>query len=155
MEKEEKTDMKNLLLCFIAFCALSACGRNIFSKYAPDEFAVESRAPLTLPPNFDLRAPVNETSHDHQQAQIRAQKAHGAEVNTAEKTQELSAGDRALLSKTGGDQVDDSIRDEVDRETAQIKKEGKKPKVGEVTGKKIAAPDEAAYVTDHDGKIVE
>lgn len=154
MEKEENDNMKNLLLCFTALLTLTACGRNIFSKYAPDEFAVESRAPLTVPPNFNLRAPVKESVHDHRQAQIRAQRAHGAKAVTTQNT-ELSAGERALLSKTGADQTDDSIRDEVDRETAQIIEKAKKPKVGEVTGQKIGAPDEAVYVTDRDGRITQ
>lgn len=146
--------MKNLLLCLTLIFALTACGRNIFSKYAPDEFAVESRVPLTLPPEYTLRAPTNQTTHDHKQAQIRAQQAHGVDTKAPEQT-ELSAGERALLAKTGADQTDDSIRDEVNRDTARIKAEGAKPKIGQITGKKIAAPDEAVYVTDADGKITQ
>jgi hypothetical protein len=52
------------LLAVASLCCgllLSGCGdfrRAIgFDRSGPDEFAVESRAPLTIPPDFDLRPP--------------------------------------------------------------------------------------------------
>lgn len=57
--------MKKYLLgvsCVLATFLLSGC--NNFKQtiglapQAPDEFAVESRAPLTVPPEFDLRPPA-------------------------------------------------------------------------------------------------
>ena len=55
------------LLPIVAFLAagmlLSGCGGGNWKQTlgieptSPDEFAVESRAPLTLPPDFDLRPP--------------------------------------------------------------------------------------------------
>lgn len=48
-------------LCLAAVLALSGCTgirRAIgLDNVGPDEFAVESRAPLTIPPDFDLRPP--------------------------------------------------------------------------------------------------
>jgi len=48
-------------VCVAGALLLSACTdfkRSIgLEKTSPDEFAVESRAPLTIPPDFDLRPP--------------------------------------------------------------------------------------------------
>ena len=52
------------LLTVAALCSitlLSGCGfRQLvgLDKTGPDEFAVESRAPLTIPPDFELRPPA-------------------------------------------------------------------------------------------------
>src|SRR5579864_3661690 len=47
--------------CLSASLLLAGCGnfRQIvgLDQVGPDEFAVESRAPLTIPPEFDLRPP--------------------------------------------------------------------------------------------------
>jgi DUF3035 family protein len=48
-----------VLLCSITL--LSGCGfRQLIGldKVGPDEFAVESRAPLTIPPDYELRPPA-------------------------------------------------------------------------------------------------
>src|SRR5215468_9317495 len=48
-------------LCVAGALLLFGCGdfkRTLgIEKTSPDEFAVESRAPLTIPPDFDLRPP--------------------------------------------------------------------------------------------------
>jgi hypothetical protein len=50
-----------VILCVSAGLSLSACTnfkRAVgMEQTSPDEFAVESRAPLTMPPDFDLRPP--------------------------------------------------------------------------------------------------
>jgi hypothetical protein len=50
------------VVCAAAVFLLSACTdfkRAIgIEKTSPDEFAVEQRAPLTIPPDFDLRPPA-------------------------------------------------------------------------------------------------
>jgi len=53
------------LACVAAVSLLAACGGGSNWKQmlgieptSPDEFAVESRAPLTIPPDFDLRPPA-------------------------------------------------------------------------------------------------
>ena len=55
-----KTFLLTLMMTGAAF-ALSACEGTKkqfdFSKKAPDEFAVVKRAPLEMPPTYDLRAP--------------------------------------------------------------------------------------------------
>ena len=50
-----------VVLCFIGAAAIGGCAefKNAIgiTHDAPDEFAVESRAPLTMPPEFNLRPP--------------------------------------------------------------------------------------------------
>lgn len=63
------------LVLLIATCAgLSACGSLTkeklgMSKKAPNEFMATSRAPLTLPPEYDL-LPVNQEKYYNQNDQI-------------------------------------------------------------------------------------
>jgi hypothetical protein len=54
--------MKTIYLSasLVAITALSACGKNLqedlgLVKKAPDEFAVVTRAPLSVPPDYTLR----------------------------------------------------------------------------------------------------
>src|SRR5215471_16129147 len=68
------------LLCSASFLLISACTdlkKAIgLEKTSPDEFAVESRAPLEMPPDFDLRPPQpgasrpQEKSSDKQAKQL-------------------------------------------------------------------------------------
>ncbi|HTV88170.1 MAG TPA: DUF3035 domain-containing protein [Stellaceae bacterium] len=70
---------------------------------APDEFAVEQRAPLTIPPDFDLRPPQPGAPRPH-------------EVTAAERAQQIidaagpgKPGDQAsaaLLPEQVGEQID-------------------------------------------------
>jgi hypothetical protein len=54
--------LRPVIVCLVAATLLSAC--NNFKQMigieptSPDEFAVESRAPLTIPPDFALRPPA-------------------------------------------------------------------------------------------------
>ena len=53
--------MKKIVNLFILFFLLSSCGdvqKGLgLKKDVPDEFLVEKRNPLTMPPNFDLLPP--------------------------------------------------------------------------------------------------
>src|SRR5215471_21799920 len=60
------------LLCSASFLLISACTdlkKAIgLEKTSPDEFAVESRAPLEMPPDFDLRPPQPGTTRPQEKA---------------------------------------------------------------------------------------
>jgi hypothetical protein len=121
--------MRNLLL-IIAFLAgagsLAACDKAReqfdFSKKPPDEFAVVRRAPLEMPPDYTIRAPKpgaprpQEASTD-QMARDAILGADGAPHTAASG---MSAGEAALLQKTGAANASPSIRAVVDKETAEI-----------------------------------
>ena len=53
--------MKKIINLFVLFLLLSSC-ENVkkglgIKKDVPDEFLIEKRTPLTMPPNFDLLPP--------------------------------------------------------------------------------------------------
>jgi hypothetical protein len=124
--------------------ALSACGGGGFQqalgmgKQAPDEFSVVSRAPLIIPPDFDLRPPepgaprpMVGTTEDQAratllgQSQVKAASANdlgagagdlgtgptGGEAAPADASE--SAGQQALLTKASPGAVDPNIRRQI------------------------------------------
>ncbi len=112
---------------------LSACGAGqVFGidRSTPDEFAVVSRAPLALPPDYDLRPPEpgaprpQEGTASDQASRILTggEAAAGptvddAIVSTADGTAPLSSGEQTLLAGLGAAQADPDIRRLVDAES--------------------------------------
>lgn len=113
--------------------ALSACGgfrENLgLNKQSPDEFRVVSRAPLTVPPDFQLRPPepgaarpqVGTPAQQAERAVFRNSQAAGQQVASAPANR--TAGEQALLSAAGAQEADPNIRVIVNRETKQINEE--------------------------------
>jgi hypothetical protein len=115
---------------------LSGCGEsrfgNIlgFEKSAPDEFAVVKRAPLSLPPDFGLRPPRPGASRPQDVSARNAAKKSLIGNSPAGKTRRArraikaarlgnrSAGEAALLNRTGALDVDPSIRQLINREAS-------------------------------------
>jgi hypothetical protein len=105
---------------------LAACGsggdlaRNIgLTRDAPDEFTVSTRAPLSMPPDFSLPAPIPGATRPQEQS-APASAAAALSPQTALATQSnaaTSAGEAALLS-AAGPAVPSSIRNQVDREAS-------------------------------------
>jgi hypothetical protein len=103
-------------------------------KAPPDEFAVVAGSPLTMPPDFNLRPPrspsdkpPSETAAQAgRQTVFRASDAKAAKpsITTAAMTSStgspLSAGEQALIAKAGAGDADPSIRQQVDKDTAQL-----------------------------------
>jgi len=116
---------------------LSGCGGqggNIlgFAKSAPDEFAVVKRAPLALPPDYGLRPPrpgaPRPQEEDARQAAQNSligggttperQTRRDSRSVRAERVAGRSAGEIALLNRTGALDADSSIRQVINSETA-------------------------------------
>ncbi len=96
-------------------------------KSPPDEFAVYSRAPLSLPPDFGLRPPRPGTAGA---ADISGPTGAGLLDVLKKKqapTREVQAGPgvQALLRETGALDADPNIRAEIDRETSIMTKDNK------------------------------
>jgi hypothetical protein len=92
-------------------------------KKAPDEFAVLRRAPLTVPPNFNLRPPrPGERAVPQIDPSRQAQVAiFGRESDQLPlRSQGGSAGEEALLQTLRIERVDPDIRQKVDRESALL-----------------------------------
>jgi hypothetical protein len=115
--------------------ALGACAdtRKILGldKRPPDEFTVYSRAPLSLPPNFDLRPPApgearpqeNAPTLEAEQA-LRGRRPGAVEEQPA--PEGSSAGVRALLRQTGGLTALPNIRSVVNEEAAALAQENER-----------------------------
>ncbi|MEM9840602.1 MAG: DUF3035 domain-containing protein [Pseudomonadota bacterium] len=102
--------MKKSLLLVSALSLVAACSSNGNpggNRNAPDEFAILTKPPLTVPPDYALRPPKpGETRPE--------------ELSTSERTQQLLMGDReaapptngelALIQQAGAVDVDPSIR---------------------------------------------
>ena len=127
-----------LLICGGLALALAGCGDNVrrslgLTKQSPDEFRVVSRAPLVVPPSFNLRPPSpgaerpQEASPRDQarQAVFRAEPSEQMAAAHIAGNDSLSAGERSFLSRAAAGGSDPNIRQIVDRETQAINEENR------------------------------
>ena len=123
-----------LMVAGAALLTLSAC-QNVqeqlgLTKQSPDEFRVLSRAPLSLPPNYNLRPPepgaarpqVGTPTQQARRAVFRADDNQQASLEPIP-GDSRSLGELALLREAGADQVDSDIRQVIDQETNQLREE--------------------------------
>ncbi len=96
-----------------------------FEKQPPDEYTVVENAPLTLPPDFGLRAPSAENGKPAQSTtEERAREVVFTAGNTATAGETsnlgggLSPGEAALLKGAGATGANPAIREQVDQESA-------------------------------------
>ena len=88
-------------------------------KSSPDEFAVATRAPLTVPPDFKLRPPTpGEQGPQQNSAQDRAKLALIEAGDEGISDGAPSAGESALLAQARTDEADSDIRRILDEENA-------------------------------------
>lgn len=122
----------SLSLCIVvlAGCGLSGCGSETrralgLDKRSPDEFAVVSRAPLTVPPDFRLRPP--EQGAPRPQELSTSDQARDAVFGGRVQARRVATtrGEGALLKLAGVDQSVPGIRSIVDRETSVFAREEK------------------------------
>src|SRR5262249_47020140 len=122
------------LVAIGAMLALSGCGGGVrqalgMTKHSPDEFLTVAHAPLTMPPDTNLRppepgAPRPQEGTAAQQAQTALYANTGgpapsiASLPDASNGTGQSSGEVALLQNAGATGVDPGIRAEIDTETA-------------------------------------
>tara|TARA_R110002072_G_scaffold60051_10_gene152628 strand:+ start:976 stop:1548 length:573 start_codon:yes stop_codon:yes gene_type:complete len=122
---------RHILLVILAAFTLSACenAREAIGigKQSPDEFAVVTRAPLSMPPDFGLRPPRPGAERPQEKAVTDSArdllvKSTGAD---AQQQQALSTsrGESALLAKAGATNADPSIRRTINRESSILETE--------------------------------
>lgn len=87
------------------------------TKVTPDEFRVVTQAPLTLPPDYNLRPPrPGEPRPQERDPDAEARAAlFGDEMGQA-----ASAGEHSLVTAAGAAAVDPSIRDTIDFEAQGV-----------------------------------
>lgn len=149
-----------LALLFLNGCeqARQALGQ---SKQAPDEFAVFSRAPLSVPPEVSLRPPrpgaerpqaVNPRDRAQQALISNARQPVPAKINPPTG---LSSGEQAVLRVTGALNADPNIRQTVNRETSLIAAKSKSFTDKIVFWQKPKAPGTAVNPTQEARRIRE
>ena len=112
----------------LAALALAGCSdvrRSIgLDRTSPDEFAVVSRAPLTIPPDLRLPAPrpgaPRPTEPSPQATAAAAVFGTPARTRAAAAAVPTSPAEAVLLSKAGADRADPQIRTKVDQETTAL-----------------------------------
>lgn len=119
-----------ILCCAAALAALSGCDqarRAIgMEKQSPDEFAVVTRAPLNLPPDYGLRPPAPGTERPQEVAprdqarKILLGKTATAGAQSASPAGRFSKGESVILSRAGALNADPSIRNTVNVESKAI-----------------------------------
>lgn len=117
------TTITTRLLAATALLALAACSPEIkqelgVGRNSPDEFTVVKRAPLTLPPEYTLRPPMDPSAAPP--AEGIASEARAALLGAPAAPAEEVAGDKNLLSKLGADAVPADIRKQIDEENGYI-----------------------------------
>lgn len=94
-------------------------------KNSPDEFAVVTKAPLVIPPDFSLRPPRpgarRPQERDSSQDASAAVFGSASGIDAAAQTD----GERMLLVTAGADDADNSIRDLVDSEYFTVQRTGR------------------------------
>ncbi|MBC7102894.1 MAG: DUF3035 domain-containing protein [Parvibaculum sp.] len=111
--------------------SLAACGGESLSdtlgygKSTPDEFAIVTKAPLVIPPDYSLRPPQPGAPRPQEmelQPSLGAQRALiGEEALSAVNVGPArSQGEQVLLQETGAEQADPRIRQVVNAETRSL-----------------------------------
>ena len=116
---------RSILIAGLCLAILSGCSdaRKTLGldHAAPDEFRVVSRAPLVMPPDFNLRPPAPGSANLQQTSpSSRAADAILGPQNNIKTAKPIGKIEQKLLQMTGGDAADPAIRTTLDRETAQL-----------------------------------
>lgn len=86
------------------------------AKHSPDEFAVVTKAPLVIPPDFSLRPPKPGARRPQERPASEAAAAAVFQSGIEPAQGEPTDGEQVLLATAGAQDADNSIRDLVDSE---------------------------------------
>jgi hypothetical protein len=103
---------KNNFLVVATFLAITSCAGDVqetlgMRRDAPDEFAVEKRPKLDVPPEFKLRPPSTDGSN-LRESRIRDELKN--DIFTTPSTTEIGSAEAILLQKTQADSATPEIR---------------------------------------------
>jgi len=110
-----------IALCGVILITLSGCAgltRAIGAeKSSPDEFAVVTKAPLVVPPDFALRPPrPGQPRPQELDPSVAAQQALFSEAGDGVTEGAQSQGEEFLIADAGAADADDSVRELIDSE---------------------------------------
>lgn len=116
-------------LGFISLIALplAACGSSEslkdvlgYGKNAPDEFAIVTKAPLVIPPDFSLRPPRPGAPRPQEESPSATARAALVGEGTQVASLGGSQGEQTLLNQTGAAEADGNIRQVVNSESMSL-----------------------------------
>ncbi len=113
-----------LLLVGIALTACSGVRDQLgLNRQPPDEFTVVRKAPLVLPPNFNLRPPTpgSPAADRSTPATELARRALTGDRTAPQPDAQQSTGERALLRRAGTNRAEPDIREVLLAETTQLR----------------------------------
>jgi len=114
--------MRKLLVLSVCVFVAACSGTKEqlgLNRQVPDEFKVVTRAPLEMPPDYNLRPP--RPGAERPQEQSTATEASTALFGEAAQARDdITSGEAALLQAAGGDNVIPDIRDLVDSEVGEV-----------------------------------
>ena len=119
------------LISILAISTIAACSSArealISSKKAPDEFAVYTRAPLNIPPEYSLTVPVpgSERPQKVNPRDIAKAAILGTSTQSGTASQTITPGIQALLRNTGATEANPAIRQLITQELSVLAHEDK------------------------------
>jgi len=124
-------DMKKtsslLLILLLAACSQSAAQTLGMSRKSPDEYMVLSRPPLSVPPDFTLRAPTDEPSLKKKEASAN-EMVLGKTQGPPPPAGSVSEGESELLQKAGAKPEDKMVRTQLTQDELKAAKEEEEEK---------------------------
>ena len=115
-----------LVATFVGGCSSLRSIAGLDKSGTPDEFQVVQRAPLSMPPDFGLRAPTpgatrpQDATTTDRARQIVIDRDTSGQASTVRTIEGRSAGESALLKQAGAASADPNIRTEVNNETMTL-----------------------------------
>ena len=153
MKNNKNAKMKQLLmlpLTVASVLALSACAEVRqelgMGRHSPDEFTVVKRAPLTLPPEYDLRPP----SPDNLPPASETTKTARTVLMGEKQDVAPATADAAFLQKAGAQNADPAIRGQINRDNGYIALQNRS-----VTDRLIFWKDESTAPEDLPASVVD
>jgi hypothetical protein len=109
--------LSTLGLAAAALAGISACASSSSGPRTPDEFNVVRKAPLSVPPEFNLRPP---TPGESRPQELDPEQQARVAIFGQDTGREASEGEKLFISAAGGDAVSRSVRSSIDFEAAQV-----------------------------------
>ena len=137
-----------IALCVGLVACSSAKEQLGLNRQSPDEFKVVTRAPLEMPPDYNLRPPRPGAARPQEQSTVEAASAavfgQSAAVSDIEG---VTRGEAALLGAAGGQYVDPNIRARIDAD-AQNYSDANKPVIDRLMNKATGKTEVSAEIVD-------
>jgi hypothetical protein len=102
-------------LAAVALSAVAACSSS--GPRTPDEFNVVRKAPLSVPPEFNLRPP---TPGESRPQELDPEQQARVAIFGQDTGREASEGEKLFIAAAGGDAISRSVRASIDYEAAQV-----------------------------------